>query len=125
MYDASNSSDVHLEFGNLLEDSKPQVGSILTPSVPSIYENIVNPTDLDVKSETTWEVFKIQFILNQKKWVLHHMLFFPWNFFVVNDDRKPDLVLLQTMHYVIYPSIHQTYNFNNNAKRRKGLISYN
>jgi hypothetical protein len=77
LHDAFDSSDAHLEFGNLLEDSRPHVGSISTPSEPSISESIITPIDLDVKIETTWEVLKIQFILNKKKWVPHHMLFFP------------------------------------------------
>jgi hypothetical protein len=32
MHDACDYGDVHLEFGNLLKDSRPQVGSISTPS---------------------------------------------------------------------------------------------
>ncbi len=81
--------------------------------------------DLDVEVEIAWEVLKTQFILSQKKWVPHRRLSFPWQFFVVNDDKKLDLVLFQTMHYVICHYVHQTYNSNNNTKRKKGLISYN
>jgi hypothetical protein len=64
-----------IKFGNLFEDSRPHVGSISTPSEPSNSESIITSIDLDVKVETTQEVLKIQFILNQKKWVPHHMLF--------------------------------------------------
>jgi hypothetical protein len=75
MHDAYNTGDAHLKFGNLFEDSRSHVGSISTPSEPSISESIITSIDLDVKVETTQEVLKIQFILNQKKWVPHHMLF--------------------------------------------------
>jgi hypothetical protein len=101
MRDAFDFGDAHLEFGNLPKDWKPEVGSISTPSGSSTSESIVTSIDLDVEAKITCETLKTQLILNQKKRVLHHMLSFPWHFFVVNDDKKPNLVLPQAMHYVI------------------------
>ncbi len=43
MHDASNFSDVHLEFGNLLEDSRQHVASISTPSGLFTFESIITP----------------------------------------------------------------------------------
>ncbi len=80
MHDAFDSSDAHLEFGNLFEDSRPHVGSISTLSGLSTSKSIVTPIDLDVEAKITWEVLKTRFILNQKKWVPHHRLSFPWHF---------------------------------------------
>jgi len=66
MHDASDFGDAHIKFGNLLKDSRPQVGSISTPNGLSTSESIVTPIDLDVKAKITWEVLKTQFILNLK-----------------------------------------------------------
>jgi hypothetical protein len=52
---------------------------------------------------------KAQFILNQKAWVLHHKLSFPWHFFVMNDGSNLTLILPQTICYVICHSICQSY----------------
>jgi hypothetical protein len=52
---------------------------------------------------------KVQFILNQKAWVLHHKLSFPWHFFVMNDGSNLTLILPQTICYVICHSICQSY----------------
>jgi len=62
---------------NLVQDSRPIVGSILTPSGPSASKSIVMPSDLYEEAKIAWEVLKVQHILNKNAWVLHHMLFFP------------------------------------------------
>jgi len=50
---------------------------------------------------------------------------FPLAFFVVNDGNKLDLILLQTMHCVIFHFVCQSYNVNSTTKRKKSMISYN
>jgi hypothetical protein len=49
---------------NLSKGFGPIVGLILTPNGPFAFENIVTPNDLDEEIEITWEVLKVQFILN-------------------------------------------------------------
>jgi hypothetical protein len=54
-----------LEFKNLIEVSRRLVvGSISTPSGPSMFESITTPNDLDEEAKIAWEVLKAQFILN-------------------------------------------------------------
>ncbi len=112
---------IHLELKNLLEDFGPIVGSISMPNGPFAFESIRMPNDLDEEAKIAWEILKAQLILNQKTWVLHHKLFFPWHFFMVNDCNKQYTIMLQTMHCVIC----QSYSVDNTTKRRKGMIFYN
>jgi hypothetical protein len=56
--------DVHLKLGNLIKDSSLVVHLILMPNEPSTFESIAMPIDLEEEVEITWEVLKVQFILN-------------------------------------------------------------
>ncbi len=88
-----------MDLENLVEDSRLLVGWISMLRGPSACENIATPSDLDEEAKIAWEVLKVQLILNLKTWVLHHMLFFPWHFFVVNGGNKPSYF---TSNYVLY-----------------------
>jgi hypothetical protein len=46
-------------------------------------------------------------------------------FLVINDGDKPNIVIAQTMHYVICRSISHMYSFRNTTKKRKGVITHN
>jgi hypothetical protein len=124
MHEGFDYDENHLELRNLIEDSRPIVGLISTPSGPYISKNIATPSDLYEKTKIAWEVLKAQHILNTNAWVLHRMLF-PLAFFVVNDGNKLNLILLQTMHYVICHFVCPSYNVGSTTKRKKGTISYN
>ncbi len=50
---------------------------------------------------------------------------FPLAFFVVNDGSMPNLILPQTMCYVICHYACQSYSVGNTIKRRKGMTLYN
>jgi hypothetical protein len=77
MHDGFDCDDVHMELGNLVEDYRLVVSSILIPSWPYASKSIAMPNDLDEEIEIAWEVFQAQLILNKKTWVLHYRLFFP------------------------------------------------
>jgi hypothetical protein len=115
----------HLESKNLVEDFGPIVDLILMPSGLFAFESIRMPNDLDEEAKIAWEVLKAQLILNQKAWVLHHKLFFPWHFFMVNDCNKLYTIMLQTMHCVICHLVCQSSSADNTTKRRKSMIFYN
>jgi hypothetical protein len=51
LHEGFDCNDVHLELGNLVENSRLVVGSILTPSEPFASENIATPNDLDEEVE--------------------------------------------------------------------------
>ncbi len=105
MHEVFDYDDVHLELGNIAKDSRPLVGSISTPSGPYDSKSIVTLCDFDEEGKIAWEVWQTQPTLSQKAWFLHHKLSFPWHFFDVNDGSKLDLVMLQTMCYVIWHSV--------------------
>jgi hypothetical protein len=71
MHEGFNCHGVHLESGNLTKDSRSIVGSISTPIEPFASKYITTPSDLNEEIEITWEVLKVQLILNQKAWVPH------------------------------------------------------
>jgi hypothetical protein len=77
MHDSFDCDDVHVQLGNLVEDSMLVISSILMPSRPCAFKSIAMPNDLDEEIEITWEVLKPQLIANKKRWVLHYRLFFP------------------------------------------------
>ncbi len=77
MHDGFDCDDVHVELGNLTEDCRLVVSSILMSSRPFATKIIAMPNDLDEEIKIAWEVLKAQFILNPKKWVPHHMLSLP------------------------------------------------
>jgi len=79
------------------------------------------PSDLDEEVEITWEVLKAQFSLNKKTLIPHRKLSFLEHFFVVNDGSKPNLILVQIMHYVICHFVCQNYNVSSTIKRKKGM----
>jgi hypothetical protein len=63
------------------------------------------PSVLNEETKIAWEVLKVQLILNQKAWVLHHELLLPWHSFVMNDGSKLDFIMVQIMRCVICYSI--------------------
>jgi hypothetical protein len=66
MHDSFDCDDVHVELGNLVEDSRLVVSSILMSNRPFASKSIAMPNDLDEKIEIAWEVLKAQLILNKK-----------------------------------------------------------
>jgi len=77
MHDSFDYDDVHVQLGNLVEDSMLIISSILMASQPCAFKSITMLNDLDEEIEITWEVLKPQLIANKKTWVLHYRLFFP------------------------------------------------
>jgi hypothetical protein len=51
VHEGFDCNDAHLELGNLVENSRLIVGSILTPNGPFAFENIATPSDLDEEVE--------------------------------------------------------------------------
>jgi hypothetical protein len=125
MHEDFDCDDVHLESRNWVKDYEPVVGSISTPNAAYAFGSIATPNDLNEEAKFAWEVLKVQLILNQKACVLHHKLFLPWHFFVMNDGNNLDFILSQTMHRVICHSICQSYYVGDTIKRKKSMISYN
>jgi hypothetical protein len=69
MHDDFDCDDVHVELGELgelAEDFKPIVSSILTPSQLCAFKSIPMPNDLDEKIKIEWEILKAQPIVNKK-----------------------------------------------------------
>jgi hypothetical protein len=77
MHDDFDCDDVHVELGELAEDFKPIVSSILMPTQLCAFKSIPMPNDLDEKIKIEWEILKVQPIVNKKTLVLHYRLFFP------------------------------------------------
>jgi hypothetical protein len=69
MHEGFDCDGVHLESRNLIKDSRSIVCSISTPIEPFASKNITTPSDLNEEIKITWEVLKVQLILNQKAWV--------------------------------------------------------
>jgi hypothetical protein len=75
MHDDFDCDDIHMEIGNLVEDSGQVVNSILLPSQPSASKSIAMPNDFDEKIEIAWQVLKVQLIFKKKTWVFHYRFF--------------------------------------------------
>jgi len=64
MHEDFDCNVAHSKSRNLVEDSGPLVGLILTLSGPSTSKSIVMSSDLDEETKITWEVLKVQLIFN-------------------------------------------------------------
>jgi hypothetical protein len=53
MHDNFDCDDVHVQLGNLVEDFKLIISSILMPSRPCAFKSIAMPDDLDEEIEIT------------------------------------------------------------------------
>jgi hypothetical protein len=76
MHDSFDFDDVHMELGNLAEDFRLVICSILMPSQPFASKSITMPNDLNEEIKITWEVLKLQLILYKKTRVFHYNFFF-------------------------------------------------
>jgi hypothetical protein len=76
MHEGFDWNDAHLESGNLVKYSRPIIGLILMLNEPSTSKSITTPSNLDEGTKITWQVLKVQFILNKKTLVLHRKLSF-------------------------------------------------
>jgi hypothetical protein len=65
MHEGFDYDDVRLESENLIKDSRLVVGLISTLSGPFTSKSIATPSDFDEEAKITWEVLKVQLILNQ------------------------------------------------------------
>ncbi len=75
MQDDLDCDDIHMELGNLVENSRQVVNSILLPSQPCASKSIAMPNDFNEKIEIAWQVLKVQLIFNKKTWVFHYRFF--------------------------------------------------
>jgi hypothetical protein len=126
-YDGNVFGPNDLELGSFENIGPLVIISVSTPNAPFScgFESIATLTILDLEIKVAWELLKIQLTLQQKAWVPHNRFSPPYHFFIINDDRKLDLIRPQTMWCVICHSISQTYSSNNTTKKKKGLITFN
>ncbi len=100
-----------LEMGNLVKVLGQVIGQISTPlgsPTPDVLESVEAQNNLDVEAKIAWEVLKTQLTLHQQVWVPYDMLSLPWHFFVVNDGKKPNPLIPQTMHCLVCHFVYQT-----------------
>jgi hypothetical protein len=105
------------------EVSRPTVGSISTPSSPTLFESIATPSTSNLEAKVAWELLKAQLSLNQKVGILHSGTSLSLHFFMVNDGTKPNPTFSQTIHCTICHYVSQAYSSSSITKKRKGLIT--
>lgn len=102
-YDYDDVYELEMELAN---KSGLMVNFISTFNTPCTFESIATPSNnMGMEGKIAWELLKTQLTQNQMAWVLHHKFYLPYHFFLVNDGKKPNLVLSQNMccficHYV-------------------------